>query len=110
MKHADRFAARCNPNLGSLQIKKTIAILAELIPVVSAPLSYLLVVSSSDSALVRGLIPVTFLLAFLGFAFFLLGRKLAKEERIVRILGIFDWFATLYVIGFYTLAVFLFAQ
>ena len=88
--------------------RKTIAILLELIPVISAPISYLLVVSSPDAAPVRQIISITFLLAFLGFAFFFIGRRLAKGDRIVRILGIMDWLATIYVIAFYALAIFSF--
>lgn len=88
--------------------KKTIAILAESIPLVSAPVFFLLVVSSFDAAWIRRLISVTVLLAFLGFAFFFVGRRLAKGDRIVRILGVLDWLATLSVVGFYALAVFSF--
>ena len=88
--------------------RKTIAILLELIPVISAPISYILVVSSSDAASVRQIISITFCLAFLGFAFFFIGRRLAKGDRIVRILGILDWLATIYVITFYVLAIFSF--
>lgn len=89
--------------------KKIIAVIAELIPVICAPLSYFLVVSTFESDLIGKLIPVTFLLAFLGFVFFFVGRKLAKEDRLVRILGILDCLASVYVVAFYTLAIFLFA-
>ena len=88
--------------------KKTIAIVLETIPVVSAVICYLLVGSSADSDLVRGAIRVTMLLAFLGFAFFFAGRRLAGGERAVRILGILDLLATLSVIVFYVLAIFAF--
>ena len=88
--------------------RKTIAILLELIPVISAAISYALVVSSSDAAPVRRIISITFLLAFLGFVFFFIGRKLAKGDKTVRILGILDWLATLYVIAFYVIAIFSF--
>ena len=89
--------------------KKKLAVILEIIPIVSAVASYLLVVSPLDSGLIRTIIGITFLLAFLGFAFFFVGRKLAKEEKIVRILGVFDWLATLSVIAFYILAIFLFS-
>ena len=84
--------------------KKTVAVIAEIIPLVSAVVSYTLTVSSIDSGLVRLVIAITFLLAFLGFVFFFVGRMLAKEDKTVRILGIFDWFATIFVIAFYALA------
>lgn len=88
--------------------KKIIAIIAEIIPLVSAVVSYTLIVSSLDSDLIRQVISITFLLAFSGFAFFFIGRRLAKESRAVRILGIFDWLATLYVIAIYVIAIFMF--
>ena len=89
--------------------KKLIAIIAEIIPVVYAVVSYSLIVSSYDSALVRNIISVTFLLAFLGFVFFFIGRWLAKENKAVRILGILDLLATVFVIAVFVIAVFVFA-
>ena len=87
-------------------MKKTIAILLEILPIVSAPLAYLLVISDYNSPLIRAVIGITFLFAFLGFVFFLIGRKLAKDDKIVRILGIFDWLATLFIIAIYVIAIF----
>ena len=87
-------------------MKKTIAILLEALPIVSAPLAYLLVISDYNSPLIRAVIGITFLFAFLGFVFFLIGRKLAKDDKIVRILGIFDWLATLFIIAIYVIAIF----
>ena len=43
------------------------------------------------------------LIAFFGFVFFIIGRKLAKEEKVVRILGICDILATVGVIAIYVL-------
>lgn len=77
------------------------AIIVELLPIISAPLSYLLMISNIDSQFIRGIIGFTTCVAFFGFVFFFIGRKLAKEEKIVKILGIFDWLATAAVIGFY---------
>ena len=87
-------------------MKKTIAILLEILPIVSAPLAYLLVISDYNSPLIRAVIGITFLIAFLGFVFFLIGRKLAKDDKIVRILGIFDWLATLFIVAIYVIAIF----
>ncbi|MBR1597402.1 MAG: hypothetical protein IJ661_00655 [Lachnospiraceae bacterium] len=67
--------------------KKIIAIITELIPIVSAVTSYTLIVSNIDSVLVRKVISVTMILAFLGFVFFFIGRRLSKEDKAVRILG-----------------------
>ena len=85
-------------------MKKFIAILLELIPIICAPVSYLLIVLPLNSPAIKKVIAVTMLLGFLGFAFFFLGRKIAKEDRTVRILGILDILATVAVIAFYVLA------
>ncbi len=85
--------------------KKIIAILAELVPLVSAVTSYLLIVSKFDSPIIRGVIPVTMLLAFFGLAFFFIGRKLAKESKAGRVLGVLDCITTLSVIGFYVVVI-----
>ena len=88
--------------------KKTFAIIVEIIPVISAVVNYPLILSGADTAMVRGVIGFTTLFAFLGFLFFFMGRKLAKEEKIVRVLGILDWVATLSVILIYVVAIFSF--
>ena len=88
--------------------KKIIAILAELVPLVSAVTSYMLIISKFDSSIIRGVIAVTMLLAFFGFAFFFIGRKLAKESKAVRVLGVLDCITPLLVIGFYVVAIFVF--
>lgn len=84
--------------------KKIIAIITELIPIVSAVTSYTLIVSNIDSVLVRKVISVTMILAFLGFAFFFIGRKIAKEDKAVRVLGVLDLLMPVLVIGFYVIA------
>lgn len=89
--------------------RKTVAVAVEIIPPVSALLSYLLIVSKYDSDLIRWVIAVTFLLAFLGIVFFFIGRLLAKESRLVRVLGIFDLLSTAFIVGFFALAIFVFA-
>ena len=89
-------------------IKKKLAFILEWIPIISAPVSYILVMSASDSDLIRRVISITMLLAFLGFIFAIIGRKLAKEDRAVRILSILDRLATVYVIVFYVIAIFSF--
>ncbi|MBQ1412445.1 MAG: hypothetical protein IIY93_04560 [Clostridia bacterium] len=87
-------------------MKKTIAILLEILPIVSAPLAYLLVISDYNSPLIRAVIGITFLIAFLGFVFFLIGRKLSKGDKVVRILGIIDCIATLFIVAIYVIAIF----
>ena len=83
--------------------KKTAAIILELIPIVSALLSLLLIVMPLESGAAGTVIAITMLLASFGFVFFIFGRVLAKDDKMVKILGIFDWLATVYVICIYVL-------
>ncbi len=83
---------------------KKIAMVTELIPVISAPLSVLLIMSALDSKVIRSIISVTMLFGFLGFVVFMVFRKLGKEDKTVRILGRLDLLATFVVIGFYAIA------
>ena len=76
--------------------KKIIAIILEIIPIVSAILTYVLIWGPFEGmTLVSG---ITMLIALFGFVFFIVGRLLAKEEKAVTILGIFDILATLSMI------------
>ncbi len=88
--------------------KKKIAIITELIPLISAGVSYGLIVSGHDSQMIRKVIAVTMLLAFLGFTFFFAGRKLDKEDKAVKVLGILDCLTPVLVIAFYVAAIFSF--
>lgn len=88
--------------------RKNIALILEWIPIVSAPVSYILVMLASDSDPVRRIISITMVLAFFGFVFAIIGRKLDREDRTVRILSILDRLATVYVIVFYAIAIFSF--
>jgi hypothetical protein len=58
--------------------------------------------------MIRRVISITMMLAFFGFLFFILGHKFAKEDKLVRILGVLDLLATVCVVGFYILAIFSF--
>ena len=88
--------------------KKTIAIILEPIPVVSAVLTITLIVLPLSSAFIRKLITVTFVLALLGFVFFFIGRKLAGEDKAVRVLGILDLLSGVVIVGYYVLAIMVF--
>ena len=88
--------------------KRTIAIILESLPVIAAPLLFILLWSSVDTDPVRALIKICMLIAFFGFVFFFVGRRLAKGDTAVRILGILDILSTLSIIGFYGLAIFAF--
>ena len=85
--------------------RKVVAIIAEAIPVVSAILAFVLIFSPATSGASSHLTSVFCALAFLGFVFFIIGRKLAKEDKAVKILGAFDWLATASIIVFYILAI-----
>ena len=69
---------------GRVTMKKTIAIIAGVIPVVSAIIAIFLMVSHFDSTAIRTVI------------------------NTVRILGILDLLATVSIVGFYIIAIFAF--
>ena len=81
--------------------RKIIAIILEIVPLVSAVTFYPLIIADLDSGFIRAVITAAVILSFLGVAFFILGRLLAKGSRAVLILGILDCLATVWVIGFY---------
>lgn len=85
--------------------KKTIVIIAKLIPVISAVVSYIMILGPVDASKIQGWTAVTVLLAFLGFVFFFIGRRFAREDRTVRILGILDILSTVAIIALYALAI-----
>ena len=89
-------------------MKKTIAIILEVIPLFSAFISFMLIKLNNNSELLKHAITITMLLAFFGFIFFFVGKKLNKTDKIVQILGILDLLATLYVIVLYTIVIFSF--
>lgn len=83
---------------GGKMNKRTILILIKLIPVVSAALSFILIFSNAQASSVA---TVSVILAFLGFAFFFVGRKAAKEDKTLKILGILDILSTVSIIVMY---------
>lgn len=84
--------------------KKNIVITAKLIPVISAIVSYLLIFGSFKAAWISKVTGVTVILAFLGVGFFFIGRRLAKEDRTLKILGILDILSSISIIVLYALA------
>ena len=85
--------------------KKTAVIIAKLIPLVSAIISYILLLGPYNAAWVSKVTGVTVLLALSGFVFFFIGRKLAGEDRALKILGVLDILSTVSIITLYALAV-----
>ena len=84
--------------------KKKIATIVEIVPIVSTVLNFGFILAFEDSKFIRPIISITMFLAFFGFVFFFVGRSLGKDDKTVKILGIFDILATVYVIAIYILA------
>lgn len=92
------------------KMKRTTAIIIELIPVVSAISALFLLKRDVDSAFIRSITMIVFIFAFLGFVAFFIGRKLAGEDKMVKILGILDWIATAVIVGIYAIVFFALAM
>lgn len=88
--------------------KKNTAILVEIIPILSAIISFILIMVPYVSKVTTLVVFITIILSFLGFAFFFIGKKLYKGNKIVQVLGILDWLTTIYVIVLYLVAIFSF--
>ncbi len=86
--------------------KRTVLTIVKLIPVVSAVLAYILILSSAQAGAIT---TVVTLLAFFGFVFFFIGRKAAKEDKTLKILGWLDLLSTAAIIVLYILAMAAFA-
>lgn len=88
--------------------KKTIAIILEMIPIISIIISFILIRLPYNTKVIKLVIAITFLLSFLGIVFFFVGRKIDKRDKIVRIFGKLDCIVTLFIIIFYILVIFIF--
>jgi len=78
--------------------RKIIAIIIESIPVASAVIAHTLIFTSAQA---QKLTNVTVLLAFLGFVFYFIGRRLDGQDRTVKILGKLDLLATASIVLLY---------
>ena len=85
-------------------MKKIIAIILEIIPIVSFLAAILLFILPVN---IKWLMIVFLALAVLGFQFFIFAWKLDKS-KLIKILGIIDVLVTLFVIIFYIIAIFAF--
>ena len=74
--------------------KNTSLAIVKLIPVISVIVSYILILGPYSDAWVSKVTGVTVILSFLGFVFFFIGRKFAREDRMLKILGILDILST----------------
>ena len=88
--------------------RKKIALALEALPVICAPLSYLLILNKADSSIVRGIIGIATVIAFFEFVFFIIGRKLVREDKTILVLGILYILVTLFILGMYVIAIFSF--
>ena len=81
----------------------------ELIPILSVISALLLLKRDTDTPFLRMITAVAYIFAFFGFGAFFIGRKLAREDKTVKILGVMDWIATAIIVGTYALAFFVMA-
>jgi thiol-disulfide isomerase/thioredoxin len=86
--------------------RKTVLTIIELIPPVSAVLAFILIFTSAQAG---WLTTAAVLLGFFGFVFFFIGRKTAKEDKTLKILGWLDLLSTVAIIALYVLAMAVFA-
>ncbi len=85
--------------------KNTFLVIVKMIPVISAAASFILILGPFSAAWVSKVTGVTVILAFLGFVFFFIGRKHAREDNALKILGILDILSTVSIAALYALAV-----
>ena len=86
--------------------RKTVLTIIKLIPPVSAVLAFILIFTSAQAG---WLTTAAVLLGFFGFVFFFIGRKTAKEDKTLKILGWLDLLSTVAIIALYVLAMAVFA-
>ncbi len=89
-------------------MKKSLAITIETIPVIAAILSIGLIVSPLSSSVVKGVINISTILAFMGFIFFIVGRKIDKEDKAVRVMSIAALLSGICMVAFYIAAIMVF--
>lgn len=87
---------------------KTTVIVVEIIPIVCAIAFLVLMYSNIEFTLLKSVSTYTMGLAVLGAPIFFVTRKMAKEDKLMKILGILDLLSALAVIGFYVLVIIVF--
>ena len=86
--------------------KKTLAIILEIIPIIAAIVALTLIFSPIEAGgALQIIIYIATFLGFIGFVFFIIGRKLARGDKAVLIFGILDFVATASIVGMYVLAI-----
>jgi hypothetical protein len=87
----------------SIMNKKTLALVLEIIPLISVIATFVLVFANLDSDVVRTIILITVTISFFGFIFGIIGRKLSKGDKLIKVLSIFDFLCPVFIIGLYVL-------
>ena len=85
--------------------KKTLVVILEIIPIICVIATYVLVFANLDSDVVRNIITATTSISFFGFIFGIIGRKVVKGDKAVKVLSIFDFICPLFIIGLYVLVI-----
>ena len=83
--------------------KKNLAVILESIPLITVIETYVLVFANLDNDVVRAIILATVTISFFGFIFGIIGRKLSKGDKLVKVLSIFDFLCPVFIIGLYVL-------
>lgn len=83
--------------------KKNLAVILEIIPLITLIATYVLVFANLDNDVVRAIILATVTISFFGFIFGIIGRKLSKGDKLVKVLSIFDFLCPVFIIGLYVL-------
>jgi len=83
--------------------KKTLAVILEIIPIVSVITALSLVFASLNNDFVRKIILVAVVISFFGFVFGIIARKLAKGDKLVKVLSIFDFLCPVIIIALYVI-------
>lgn len=82
--------------------KRTSVIILELLPIISAITAYFITfVIEKESILTLIVSAIAIVLAFNGYILYLLFRKIAKEDTLVKVLGFLDIASSLAIIIFY---------
>lgn len=88
--------------------KRTIVILLKCLPILASVISFICLKLPDDYTIVRVMIKITVIISFFGFIFFFIGKKMSKNDKLIKMLSIFDLLSTLYIIILYIIVIFSF--
>ena len=87
--------------------KRKLAIAIRLIPPISLIIAIVLLLIPPDTAVVRAVITVTMMCALFGFLFHLVSRKLCRDDKLVKTLGLLDIFSSVFILLMYVATAFM---